>query len=66
MKKLFDNIYDISVTLGNESINFPGDISFSSPLMSLFESIADCLMAVLDASSILDYYLQMIYAVNVA
>ena len=29
MNKLFDNIYDISVTLGKESINFPRDITFS-------------------------------------
>ena len=42
MKKLFDNIYDISVTLGKESINFPGDISFSREFASTIEDNGIC------------------------
>ena len=42
MNKLFDRMYDISVMLGKESIDFPGDISFSREFALTIEDNGLC------------------------
>ncbi|MBW1801593.1 MAG: cyclase family protein [Deltaproteobacteria bacterium] len=42
MNKLFDKVYDISVMLGKESIDFPGDTSFSRDFAVTIEASGIC------------------------
>ena len=42
MNKLFGKVYDISVMLGEESIDFPGDTSFSREFALTIEDSGIC------------------------